>query len=315
MNNWESLIGSPRHLFVFEAAARCGSFTAAAREIGVSQPAVSQSMRQLEAALGTELFARGHRRFELTTSGERLFSVVSNGLGQILRTAQAIRNEHKDRPVTLSTSSAFANYWMVPRLAGLHAIAPGIDLRMQVSDRDVELEVEGISLGVRRGMGDWPGYSSQVIAAERLLPVASPAYLNRKGRPQCIEDLHKHVLIHLEEPIRPRPVWADWFTGMGGAMPVHSDGLRLNDYALVLQAAMAGEGIAMGWQHVTTKLLEQNLLEQALDMTWESGSQFHLLWPDTIELSEHAVLVRDWIIKESSAMFSKARPRQRQPCN
>ena len=145
MENWISLIGSPRHIFVFEAAARCGSFTAAAREIAVSQPAVSQSMRQLEAALGAQLFVRGHRHCELTTAGERLYAVVSNGLGQILRTAQAIKDENQDRPVTLSVSSAFANYWMVPRLAGLHAIDASIELRMQVTERDVDLEADGLS--------------------------------------------------------------------------------------------------------------------------------------------------------------------------
>jgi DNA-binding transcriptional LysR family regulator len=72
----------------------------------------------------------------------------------------------------------------------------------------------------------------------------------------------------------------------------------LNDYALVLQAAMAGEGIAVGWQHVVSKLMEQGWLETALDMAWVSGVQFHLVWPERVELSEHATLVRDWIIAE-----------------
>jgi len=299
MAGWDSLIGSPRHLFVFEAAARLGSFTAAAAEIGVSQPAVSQCVRQLEQKLGTPLFLRGHRSLALTVPGERLYTVVSGGVGRILRTAESIRNEHRDRPITLSTSSAFAHYWAIPRLAALRGVSPELELRVQVTDRDVELEPDGRSLGVRRGEGNWPGYGACAIAEERLLAVASEGYLERTKRPERVEELLDHQLIHLEEPIRYRPVWQDWFAGVGVNVDPPGEGLRLNDYALVLQAAMAGEGIALGWWHIVDRLLEKRLLEPVLATSWVSGARFWLVWNDGAELSLSAECVRDWVIAEA----------------
>ena len=130
------LVSSPRHLLVFEAAARCLSFTLAARELSVSQPAVSLSIRQLESSLGTPLFIRGHRTLALTHAGARLFSDVSMGFDRILTSAQSLHDRAQRDHVTLSASSAFANYWMVPRLAQLHSAFPDIDLRLQTSDRE-----------------------------------------------------------------------------------------------------------------------------------------------------------------------------------
>ena len=291
------LVGSPRHLLVFEAAARLCSFTRAAEELNVSQPAVSLAIRQLEAALGLRLFTRGHRSIALTRAGERLYGEVAAGFGRILETAEQLHRQGQQSHVTLSVSTAFANYWMVPRLAAFHRDNPGLDLRLQTTERDLDLVEEGLDLGIRRGAGDWAGYRSAPIAEEALIPVASPRFLESQPAITSLEGLAAQRLIHLEEPFRPRPTWRDWFAAMGHPFVDRGAGLRLNDYALVLQAAMAGEGIALGWRHVTARLRAQKLLLRVEPWCWQTGQGFYLLWSDSAELSRPAEAVRDWLVK------------------
>ena len=295
MQELRKLVRSTHHLLVFEAAARHRSFTRAAEELGVSQPAVSQAIRDLEASLGVGLFMRGHRSITLTEAGGILFRDVSLGFGRIAETAKFLQRRRQQLPVTLSASTAFANYWMVPRLADLHARHPGIDLRLQTTDKDLDLTEEGVSLGVRRGDGNWSGYESRLIAEEVIVPVARPE-IARSLAGIDPADLARQRLIHLEEPHRPRPSWGEWFAAMGVSYRDDGKGLRLNDYALVLQAAMAGEGIAIGWNHVIDRLIEQDLLHIVGTEAWRSGIGFHLIWSRRTPLSDQASAVRDWIL-------------------
>ncbi len=294
-------VHSPHHLFVFEVCGRLLSFTRAAEELGVSQPAVSLAIRQLEEALGFSLFHRQHRRIRLTESGERLFAEVTSSLASILQTVRDLKRRQPSGLVTLSVSTAYANYWVMPRLGRLRQAHPGIDLRLQVVDRDSDLEDENVSLGIRRGRGKWSGYRSACIASEELFAVASPAYLANHPVAATTEELVTRELIHLEEPYRPRPTWQNWFDAMGTRYQDSGEGLRLNDYALVLQAAIAGEGIAMGWRHVVESLFDAGLLKPAFPQSWVTGEEFHLIWSEKTHLSEPAQQVRDWILAESAS--------------
>jgi DNA-binding transcriptional LysR family regulator len=286
---------------VFEVCGRLLSFTRAAGELGVSQPAVSLAIRQLEQAVGQKLFDRQHRRIRLSEVGERLFGEVTIGFERILQTLREINRAPQQMLVTLSISTAFANYWVMPRLTRLHRTDPAIDLRLQVVDKDSDLEYENVSLGIRRGRGNWPGYDSAAIAREELFAVASPSYLARHGAPTSLEALLDHQFIHLEEPHRPRPKWRDWFHSFDIDFTDRGEGLRLNDYGLVLQAAMAGEGVAMGWRHVVQSLFKSKLLVPVLPQSWITGEEFHLIWSNRTTLSISAARVRDWIIEESKA--------------
>jgi len=301
MRELRRLIHSPHHLFVFEVCARLLSFTRAGEELGVSQPAVSLAIRQLEEAIGQALFHRRHRRIELTEAGERFYGEVATSFERLLQAAREVNRGDEANLVTLSISTAFANYWVMPRMTRLHRSHPQVDLRLQVVDKDVDLEHENVSLGIRRGRGGWPGYESVNIAREEIYAVASPAYLAANPRPKSVEDLLEHQFIHLEEPFRPRPRWRDWFQSFDVDFVDQGEGLRLNDYALVIQAAMAGEGIAIGWRHVTESLIKKRLLVPVLPQSWVTGEEFHLIWSDRTELSDSAQQVRDWIIEESKA--------------
>jgi DNA-binding transcriptional LysR family regulator len=276
MRELRRLVHSPHHLFVFEACGRLLSFTRAAEELGVTQPAVSLAIRQLETAIGHDLFERRHRAIRLTDAGERFYNEVSLSFERLLQAAREVNRGDDEGLVTLSISTAFANYWVMPRMTRLHRSHPKVDLRLQVVDKDN-------------------------IAREEIFAVASPAYLQSNPAPKTIEDLLEHQFIHLEEPFRPRPAWRDWFASFGVEFVDRGEGLRLNDYALVIQAAMAGEGIAIGWRHVTESLIKKRLLVPVLPQSFNTGEEFHLIWSDRTELSESAQQVRDWIIEEAKA--------------
>jgi DNA-binding transcriptional LysR family regulator len=296
MRELERHVGSVYNLVVFEAAARLLSFSRAAEEIGVTQPAVSQAVRRLEAAIGARLFHRSHRAIALTEAGERLHEDVADGFARILGTARRISRAARPDHVTLLVSTAFATWWMVPRLAEFRTRHPQVDLRLEALDKDLEIAAEATTLAVRRGNGRWPGYASALIAPERLSAVASPAFLSRHKVLSAAAELRDATLIHLDEPHRYRPGWMEYFAHFGVAFRDRGDGLRLNDYALVLQAAMAGEGVALGWEHVCERPIVQGLLKPAGPWTWETGEGFYLVWSASRSISPHAALIRDWIL-------------------
>ncbi len=295
MHQLYKYVHSPAALLAFEAAARHSSFTKAAGELNVTQPAISQAIKKVEQALGVALFDRRNRGVKLTETGERFYTDISFGLMHILRSAEGIAIKLSSQHVTLSCSTAFAHYWMVPRLADFKKLHPGIEIRVQTTDRDVDFLQDNVSLEVRRGFGEFPGLHAIQIAGELLYPVASPAYLDKNGRPNRASDLLNHALIHLEEPFRLRPTWADWLQAHGVTYTDTGGGLRLNDYALVIQAAIAGEGISFGWHHVVERLVKQGLLVKLMDSSYEVGQGFYVVWPKKNIPSPQSEIFLSWL--------------------
>lgn len=302
-----SQLSSPRHLVFFEAAARTGSFTIAARELNVQQPSVSMAIKQLEGSLGVMLFQRSHRKIALTNAGSRLFSDVTRAFEQLEQSAASIRQSASNDHVTLSASSAFNNYWLLPRIGSFQQQFPDIDLRLQSSDREPDLNVETISLAIRLGIGDWPDCECALIAEEVIYPVAAPRVMAAATNLKNVPGLLNQRLIHLEEPIRDRPSWQQWFHEFGVKEVPPIGGLRLNDYALVLQAAIAGEGIAFGWHHLVDPLIRQGLLAARPEWTWKTGRGFYLVWSKIGTLTPKAEIVREWILSTRTESVQSAK--------
>ena len=296
MQRLRTLLHSSSALFAFEAAARHLSFTRAAEELNVSQPAVSQIIKDLESRLGVALFHRKHRKITLTNAGSRFYYEVSNGLSIISRGAEALQSETSSRHVSLSMSTAFANYWLLPKLGEVKAEFPEIEIRVQTTDRDIDIGIEGIPIGIQRCLeGSLPGYRSFLLADEEIVPVASPDYLAGRA-PICRPlDLLGHTLLHLEEPFRPRPTWSDWFRHADISFADTGAGLRLNDYALVVQAALAGQGVGLGWWHIVQGLIERGQLRQLTDTRLKTSFGFRVIWPNSHPLSPAASVVVDWL--------------------
>lgn len=296
MKGLRELARSPNHLFVFEAAARHASFTAAAEELGITQPAVSRSVRTLESTLEVCLFTRTYRSVELTEEGEILFQAVSEGFNRIVRTATWLHHRAKDH-VTVLTTTAFSSFWLAPRLSDFQARHPDIDLRLHVSDRTLELVEENVSLGVRCGDGHWEGYDGALLAREEVFPVASPGFAATLAERDDPGALAHETLIHTDVPFIPTLTWSDWFAQMKVDYVDEGKGLRLNDYVLVIQSAVAGAGVAMGWSVMVDHLIDQGLLVRVGTRRWQTERGFYLIWSNRAPLSPQAKAVRAWVIE------------------
>ncbi len=299
MQTLRRLLPSASSLIVFEAAGRHQNFTRAADELGMTQAAVSYAVRGLEDQLGVPLFHRVHRAVELTEAGERFHADVSIGLSRIQKSAEDIRAKGREINVTLAASTAFASMWMLPRLTRLREDLPEIDLRIQTSVRDLDLDEEPIPLGVRGGdPANWPQYHAALLAPEVISAVASPAFIEANGMPHSPEDLMRHRLIHLEEPVRQACDWPEWFASAGLNYPPQSRRLAINDYVLVIQAVLAGDGIALGWRHLIERQVQSGALVPVGGHVLETGLAFYVVWPRSRELNIQARRVRDWLLEE-----------------
>ena len=299
MKGLRELARSPNHLFVFEAAARHQSFTAAAKELGITQPAVSRSVRALESTLEVRLFTRSYRSVELTEEGEILFQAVSAGFARIVQTANWLHHRAKAH-VTVLTTTAFATFWIAPRLSDFQARHPDIDLRLHVSERTLELVEENASLGVRCGNGRWAGYGAALLAREDVFPVASPGFAATLAEHDDPGALAGATLIHTDVPFIPSLTWGDWFEEMKVDYVDEGKGLRLNDYVLVIQSAVAGAGIAMGWSLMVDHLIEQGLLVRVGTRRWQTERGFYLIWSNRVPLSPQAQAVRAWVLEAAT---------------
>ncbi|AUX75423.1 LysR substrate-binding domain-containing protein [Sinorhizobium fredii] len=301
MENMRRLLPSAASLIIFEAAGRHQNFTRAAAELGMSQAAVSYAVRSLEDQLGVSLFHRVHRAVELTEAGERFHADVSVGLARIQKSAEDIRAKGRETNVTLAASTAFASMWMLPRLNRLREDLPEIDLRIQTGVRDLDLDEEPIPLGIRGGdPAQWPRYHAALLADEVITAVATPAYVEAHGMPKKPADLLRHSLIHLEEPVRRACDWTEWFASAGLAYPAQGKRLAINDYVLVIQAVLAGEGIALGWDHLIAGQVRSGALVPVAGHVLRTGQAFYVVWPRSRELNSQAGRIRDWLLKEGA---------------
>ena len=254
MNTLRSQLPSLNGLVAFEAAARRLSFTRAGDELNVTQAAVSRHVRALESDLGVALFHRAHRRVRLTPDGERLAQAVTLGLQHIARTVGDLRRVRHAGQLTIAASVAFSSLWLMPRLARFHAAHPDVRLRLVAVDRFDDPAAVGVDLTVRYGDGRWPGMVATHLFADEIFPVCSPDYVARHGPFETIEDLLGESILRMDDL---DPTWIDWpawLDAMGVSTPSGQPGLRFHNYTLEVQAAVNGQGIALGWRRLGRRL-------------------------------------------------------------
>ncbi len=290
----------PNALVTFEAAARHRNFTRAAAELGVTQAAVSRQIRSLEDHLGVAVFRRAPKGLQLTRDGRRLYQAVTMGLEHIATTAADIRRVRSDAEVTVSTSVTFASYWLMSRVAKFRAAYPDIELRLVASAPVANLAVAGIDLAVRYGDGRWPGVEATHLLDNEVFPVCAPAYLD--GRPPLAEpaDLLGETLLNLVEYDRNWVTWEAWLREFGVEQRPARRGPQFDNYLILIQAALGGQGIALGGGRLADDFLASGALVRPIAATLRSESAFWLLVPREAPLSEPAALFRDWVLAEAT---------------
>lgn len=255
-------------LTMFESAARLASFTAAARELGSTQPAVSQRVVQLEESLGAPLFERGHRGVTLTEDGARLFEAVRHALDTIRIATAEIRARRTPQTLTLSTDFGFATYWLMPRLSQFKALMPDVDVKIVTSQNvfDASHDAADIAIAFGDERADWTARGAVKLFPERVTPVCSPAFLAAQPSLRAPADLLSLPLLHLE-PTQPARwlSWADWFAAHGLDAPAAHGGITFNSFTLVAHAAIMGQGVALGWAPLVDELLATGQLVELFE--------------------------------------------------
>lgn len=236
-------------LLGFETAARHLSFTKAAAELFLTQSAISRQVQALEEELGVPLFQRRHRTLLLTDAGQMLYRNVSEMLVQLRDTTRLIRGAGASSLLNVTTTISFASLWLVGRLPRFRANHPGVDVRISADNSKRDLARESIDVAIRHGLPENMPSDAIFLFDEQVVPVCSPTLQRDATHPlHMIADLRHHMLLHDDEaPLRwPWLDWGNWFRTHGLAEVNPAGELRFSHYDQMIQAAIEGQGIALG---------------------------------------------------------------------
>ena len=293
-------------LRTFEAAARLGSFTRAARELHVTPAAVSHQIRSLEEYLGVKLFRRTTRSLLLTAQAAVAADSLREAFDRIGSGVELMRSSDEFGDLSVSTTPAFASRWLVDRLGRFRRKYPHVQLRIATSPSPGDFDKEAVDVAVRIGRGGLEGVNSVKLFDEWIAPLASPAFLKRHPlrRPA---DVARAPLLHdesMRRAGRPRG-WQEWFRAAGVDHPDARRGTHFDDGHLVLQAAAGGAGLALGRLVYAVGDLEARRLKVAISPAMEMDVAYYLLIPEAKAELPAVVAFRAWLEAEA-AVFRRA---------
>ena len=285
----------------FEAAARNLSFTRAAAELFVTQSAVSRQVKAVEDHLGVALFARRHRALLLTEAGHELYRATAQALRQLGDAATRIRERGTGRTLTVTATIGFASLWLIPRLADFRSQRPDIDIRIAANNKMVDLEREGIEIAVRYCTPKAAPAGAIKLFGELVLPVCSPKSVTRTAPLAQPEDLRRHILLHYEGPdgITPWLSWTVWLEvmQMQGLKPAGS--LRFSQYDQTIQAAIDGQGVALGTTPLVRQLIRQGRLIAPLAKKFESSRAYYLVTSSAAAERPEVKDFAGWLLRQA----------------
>lgn len=280
-------------LRVFRAVARCGSFTAAARDLGCAQSAISRYMASLEEGLQQTLVLRGHRRVQLTTAGELYLETVHRALDELEHGAMRIASAGERPTVKVLAMPSFAARWLIPRLARLQLARIEVEIELATSIWDADFRKERFDLAVHYGDGSWPG--AQLLMHDSLVPVASPRLLEGQ-RFTRVGDLERLPWLH--DSLRSSK-WAQWLTACDAASLASSRNMKLQDTEATLTAAVAGLGIAIGHAVLTDHDVREGRLLEAWPRHMPLAAGYHLILARRAARNQAAHALAQWLMKEA----------------
>lgn len=286
-------------LRAFEAAARHGSFTGAAKELGVTQSAVSRHVLQLEASVGGALCARMRRGIELTAEGATYAEALRTAFDQIEQQTRRLTSKPPANTLRLKLPPTFAIRWLVPRLARFHAVNRQIDVQITTSHKNVEFDREDIDVCIHWGSKPLPGTRCRPLFGEILLPVCSPALRKRSARLKRPADLTRHVLMcSLHRP----DDWPIWLAKAGVGEIDGNDGLKFENSALAYQAAIDEVGIVVAQRAFVEDDLRAGRLIEVFHLRAPTGNAYYLAYPAQKPVSAKVRAFEDWIVAEASRL-------------
>jgi len=287
-------------LRAFEAAARHLSFSAAAAELHVTPAAISHQIKALEDDLGVKLFRRLNREVRLTDAGQACLPGLREGFDRIAEAVSVAQRQDGGGILTVSTSPGLAAKWLVPRLEKFRAAHPDIDLRVDASMHLVDFAREDVHVALRFGNGRYPGLHTELLMRAEVLPVCAPALLRGPHALRHPADLKHHALIHDEtlaaEP--GAPDWTMWLRAAGVDGVDSTRGLRFNQVALVIDAAIAGRGVALTRSVFAADDLAAGRLMRPFGAGMPIDFAAYLVTPPSLVAVPKVKAFREWVFQE-----------------
>lgn len=291
-------------LLAFESAARLGSYTLAADELNVTHSAISQQLRSLEDALGLTLFERQGRRMLLTREGLLLFKRVQPALQQIGEAMSEVKVMTRTPSITVTTLQSFANRWLLPRLARFQDLQPDVAVNIQASPDLKDLTRGQADVAIRYGRGPWKNCESEPLLEEWLFPVCSPGF--NKGRPPThLSSLKRHRILRDDCQLE----WNAWAKHAGIDLSECPRDTTYSDSNLMLGAAIAGQGIAIGRSALVSADLAAGRLIRMFDLIAPAPYSYHLVTAAGRAQAPHLRAFMEWLRAEAVDFARKERRR------
>ena len=291
-------------LRAFEAAARHLSFTKAAEELYVTQAAISHQIKALEATLDVQLFRRLNRRLMLTDAGQLYLPALTEAFDGIDAATGRLRADENAGSLTVSVANSLAAKWLLPRLPRFRERHPEIDVEVSATDRLVDFGRDNVDMGIRYGLGNYPGLKVDPLMEDTVFPVCSPQLADGRLVDGLVplrapEDLRRHTLLHDDVSTGEAPDWRRWLTAAGVTGVNPERGPRYSHSSLVLQAAIDGQGVALGRSSLVSLDLEAGRLVQPFGPTLPSHYACYVVSPVATAERPKIKAFRDWLLEEA----------------
>lgn len=290
-------------LKVFEAAARHMSFTKAADELHVTPGAVSQQIKTLEDFIGGRLFRRTKRALLLTDAAQASLPILREAFDKLDEAARILTARGDSRRLTVSVAPSLAAKWLVPRLDRFQEKNPEIEVWISADMEVVDFAVDDVDLAIRYGGGTYPGLEVELLMEESILPVCSPRLLQGERPLRTPGDLAHHPLLHDGSPDQEElssPNWAMWLKAAGVAGVDSKRGAKFNQSSLVIEAAVAGKGVALAKSTIALADLEAGRLVAPFDLTTPSSFSYYLVHPASKSRSAAVKAFKKWLREEAA---------------
>ncbi|MDV2856488.1 MULTISPECIES: transcriptional regulator GcvA [Oceanimonas] len=279
-------------LKAFEAAARNLSFTRAAEELFVTQAAISHQIKALEEFLGIKLFRRRNRSLLLTEEGQSYFLEIKDIFTGISDATERLLARSAKGALTVSLQPSFAIQWLVPRLVRFSEAHPDIDVRIKAVDLDEGSLTDDVDVAIYYGKGHWPGLRADKLHAEYLIPVCSPMLLMGTRPLKTPEDLTRHTLLHDTS----RRDWKAWFKQLDIQAANVNQGPIFSHSSMVIQAAIHGQGVALGHSVLTQPEIDAGRLVCPFEQVLMSKNAYYLVSHEAQANLGKIAAFRDWML-------------------
>lgn len=289
-------------LRVFESAARHLSFTKAAEELHVTPGAVSQQIKALEDFLQTPVFRRQKRSLLLTDEAQASLPILREGFDKLAEAGKILSAKADSSRLTVSVAPSLASKWLVPRLDRFQAAHPEIDVWVSADMDVVDFAVDDVDLAIRYGAGQYPDLEIEHLMAEKIVPVCSPALITGAHPLKEPSDLIHHTLLHDSSADNDPncPTWPMWLKAAGVCHKEGERGLKFNQSSLVIEAAVAGKGVALAKAALALADLEAARLVIPFDLTTPTDFAYYIVHPPSKSSSPAVNAFKQWLKDEAS---------------